>query len=159
MRQVMQAHKKTGRLLATLPSGVSSLHEPCQIEIALKAGKIVSSAIVGQSGSLLTGERAYQELTRLGRLRWTFTSQLSPIIQPEPVPHVLEKHAISLRPRRIVVVEQQEMRPWQRMHRLVYALVDGRRSVADIAKLLSMTPETIEDVLSYLRSIRVIVME
>jgi len=51
------------------------------------------------------------------------------------------------------------MHPWQRMYKLVYALVDGSRSVAEIAKLLSTTPETIEGVLSDLRSIRVIVME
>lgn len=158
MRQVMQAHKKTGRLHTDLPSGVPSLREPCHVEITLEAGNIVSSAIVGSSGSLLTGDRAYYELTRLGRLRWTFTPQSLSLSQPEPAPRALEKHAIS-RPRRIVVVEQWEMRPWRRMHKLVYGLVDGKRSVEEIAKLLSATPETIEDILSDLRSIRVIVME
>ena len=159
MRQVIQAHKKTGRLHADLPSGVSSLREPCHVEIALEAGNIVSSAIIGKSGSLLTGERAYQELALLGRLPWTFTPRSPPTIQPLPVTHALEKPASPLRPRRIVALEQQEMRPWQRMHKLVYALVDGNRSIAEIAKLLSTTPETVEDILNDLRSIRVIVME
>jgi len=158
MRQVMQAHKKTGRLQTDLPSGVSSLREPCHVEIALEAGNIVSSSIVGSSGSLLTGERAYQELTHLGRLRWTFVPQSPSVTQPEPAHRTLVKRAIS-RPRRVVVVEQSQMRPWQRMHKLVYALVDGTRSVEEIAKLLSTTPETIEEILSDLRSIRVIVME
>lgn len=158
MRQVMQAHKKTGRLQTDLPSGVSSLREPCHVEIALEAGEIVSSSIVGRSGSLLTGDRAYQELIHLGRLRWTFVPQSPTVTQPEPAPRALAKYVIP-RPRRIVVVEQREMRPWQRMHKLVYGLSDGTRSVAEIAKLLSTTPETIEEVLSDLRSIQVIEMD
>lgn len=160
MRQVMLAHKKTGRLQADLPSGVPSLREPCHVEIALEAGNIVSSAIIARSGFLLTGEKAYQELTRVGRLSWTFIPQSSLGIRPELVSQALAmQHPPSPRPRRLVVLEPQQMRPWQRTHKLVYGLVDGKRSVAEIAKLLSTTPEAIEEVLSDLRAIRVVAME
>lgn len=159
MRQVMQTHKKTGRLQADLPSGIPSLREPCHVEIALEGGNITSSSIVGKSGSLLTGARAYQELTRVGRLNWTFTPQSPTITQSEPAPPIALAKQPPRRPRRTVVVGQQEMRPWQRIHKLVYGLVDGRRDVEEIAKLLSTSPEVIEDILSDLQSIRVIVME
>lgn len=158
MRQIMQAHKKTGHLHADLPSGVPKLREPCHVEIALEAGNIVSCSIASSRGLLLTGDKAYQELTRLGRLHWTFVLQSLPVTQPGLATHAVEKKAIS-RPRRIVVVEPWQMRLWQRMHKLVYGLADGKRNVTEIAALLSTTPEAIEEVLRDLQSIRVIAME
>jgi hypothetical protein len=158
MRQMMQKYKKTGHLRADLPSGVPGLRESCQVEIALEAGNMVSCSISSNRGRLLTGDKAYQELTRLGRIHWTFVPLLPSVTRPELSPRALEKNVIS-RPRRIVVVGQWQIRSWPPMHKLVYELADGTRSVAEMAELLSATPKAIEEILRDLRSIQIITME
>jgi predicted transcriptional regulator len=59
----------------------------------------------------------------------------------------------------VVVVEQLQMRSWSPIHKLVYGLADGTRSVAEIAEQLSATLKTIEEVLRDLQSIGVIMMQ
>ena len=157
MRQIMQKHKQTGHLHADLPSGVPSLRETCHVEIALKDGKMVSCSIAS-SQHLLTGDKAYKELTRLGRIHWTFVPSSPPVTQPRLPSHSLEKKARS-RPRRIVEVEPWQMRSWPRQHKLVYELTDGTRNVQEIAKLLSTTPKEIEEILIDLQRILVIQIE
>lgn len=158
MRQMMQKYKKTGYLQADLPSGVRGLRDACRVEITLKAGEMVSCSITSSRGPLLTGDKAYQELTRQGRIRWTFVSSSPLATQTGPAVRALEKNMI-LRPRRVVAVEQLQMRTWSPMHKLVYGLADGTRSVAEIAEQLSATPRTIEEVLYSLQSIGVIMMQ
>ncbi len=153
MIQIMQKHKKTGHLHADLPSGVPGLRESCHVEIALEIGNIISCSIAGSGGFTLTGNRAYQELTHSGRIRWTFVPPPSPITQPG-----LTTQTISC-PRRIAVMRQEQMHSWPLMHKQVYGLADGTRSVADIAELLSATPKAIEEILRDLRSICVIAIE
>lgn len=55
------------------------------------------------------------------------------------------------RPRR-VPVPQSQLRSWPASHRAVYALIDGVRSVEQIAALLSRPPATIEQIILELRS-------
>jgi hypothetical protein len=158
MRKIMRTHKKTGYLRADLLSGIPSLRQPCQVEIVLKAGDIVSCSIISNRRQLLTGDKAYQELTRLGQLDWNFVPQLPPAVSSEPAALPAEKKIIAY-PRRIAIVDQWQMRSWHLMHKQVYGLADGKRSVAEIADLLSTTPETIEAILRDLRSVRVIALE
>jgi hypothetical protein len=159
MRQVMQKYKKTGHLHADLPSGVPGMRDFCRVEIALEAGKIVSCSIVSNRGLLITGDKAYQELTRLGRIGWTFVPpSSSPIKQAMPDLHPLEEEGV-LRPRRVAEVGQWQMRTWPHLHKLVYGLADGTKSVVEIAMQLSTQPEAINEVLRDLISINVITME
>jgi hypothetical protein len=158
IQQVMQEHRKTGFLFAELPSGVVGLREACRAEIKIMEGTIASCAIVGNSGRRLAGKEAAQGLARLGRLRWTFTPQQDTAAQPAvsvPVPGDL-----SAFPRRYVVyLDQQQMRNWSRMHRAVFALADGTKSVMKIAEILSTSPDLVEKVLRDLQSIGVITIE
>jgi DNA-binding transcriptional regulator YhcF (GntR family) len=157
MRQMMQKYKKTGYLQADLPSGVRGLRDSCRVEITLKAGEMVSCSITSSRGLLLTGDKAYQELIRQGRIHWTFVSSSPLVTQTSPV-RALEKNTVS-RPHRTITVGQMQMRSWPYMHKLVYGLVDGTKSVAEIAEQLSATPRTIEEVLRDLQSIGVIMMQ
>jgi hypothetical protein len=159
MSQIMLAHKKTGHLYADLPSGLPGLRESCSVTIVLETGKIVSCSIANDRGFLLTGDKAYRELSHLGRLRWTFVTRSLPDTRSGLVARSLEEKMVISRPRRIVAVEQWQMRRWQRMHRLVYRLADGTKSVAEIAILLSTNSEIIEETLRDLGSIGVIVLE
>lgn len=156
--QIMQAHKKTGALHADLPSGVPKLREPCRVEIALEAGNIFSCAIISKRGSLLTGDEAYQKLVHLGRIRWTFVPQQSSVQPSESANRASEKAVVS-HPYRVGVIEQEQIRSWRLMYKMVYGLADGTRNIEEIAALLSTTPEAIEEVLRDLQSMRVIAME
>jgi hypothetical protein len=158
MIQVMQTHKKTGHLQTDLSSGVSGFREPCHVEIALQAGNVISCSITGSQGLLLTGAKAYQELTRQGRLDWTFVPQTQPLTAPAPITDPLTRNTIS-RPRRTTALTQWQMRPWHDMYKHVYSLADGKRSVTEIAVLLSTTPEAIQEVLHDLQSIGVVAIE
>jgi hypothetical protein len=156
IKQVMQEHQKTGTLHADAPSGVAGLREPCRIEISIQAGAIVSCTIVGGSNRRLTGKKAADALSRLGRLYWTFTSPeeaAPPVREPSPV---LQPVALASIPWRTSFLEPQQMHSWSRMHRAAFALADGTRNVAKIAEMLSTSPDVISKILQDLQSLGVI---
>jgi hypothetical protein len=160
IQQVMQEHQKTGFLFAELPSGVVGLRESCRVEIKIMAGSIASCAIVGKSGRRLTGKEAAQGLARLGRLRWTFTPQQEVPALTAPLSPIPGEATVAVFPRRYVVyLDQQQMRTWSRMHRAVFSLADGTKSVVKIAEILSTSPDLVEKVLRELQSIGVIILE
>lgn len=164
IKQVMQEHQKTGLLSAEVPAGLAGLREPCRVEINILAGNIVSCAIVGDSGSFITGNEATQELARLGRIRWTFTPQQRANTQPvpaiaKPMPAVTKPVKVSQFPRRTLQVEQWQIQSWPRLHRTVFALADGTKPVTKIAEMLSTPPDLIERALRDLQSIGAIILE
>jgi hypothetical protein len=150
IKQMMQSYRQTGFLSADVPSGVGSLREPCRIEINIMSGIIASCAIVGRSGRRLTGKEATRELSRLGRLSWTFTPQQEVVTLPE-----LPSEEISL-PCRALLLEQKQMRNFSRFHRAVFALADGTKSSVKIAEMLSTSQDLVDKALSDLQSIGVI---
>lgn len=83
IRQMMQAYQQTGFLSAEVPSGVMSLREPCRIEVDIMSGLITSCTVVGISGQRLAGKKTIQEISRLGRLNWTFTPRSEDVTQPQ----------------------------------------------------------------------------
>jgi hypothetical protein len=159
IQQVMQEHRKTGLLYAEIPSGVVKLRESCRVEIKIVTGAIASCAIVGVSGRRLIGKDATHELARLGRIRWTFTAQQeattpSQATSSGPLPGVPATF-----PRQYTYLSQAQMRTWPRLHRAVFALADGTKSIIKIAEILSVPPDLVEKTLRELQSIGVIIME
>jgi hypothetical protein len=156
IKQVMQEHQKTGYLYADVPAGTAGLPEACRVEIRLQAGKVVSCLLVGSSGNRLTEKESRKRVERMGRLKWTFTPQEEIIQLPDPVPPVPAE--IPVFPRRVISLDQGHTQSWPRLHRMVYALADGTRSVTKIAEVLSVAPEHVESALRDLQAINVIVM-
>lgn len=157
IRQVMQAHQKTGSLHAEMPAGIASLREPCRIEINILAGAIISCNILGTSGRRLTGEKAVQEVFRLGQLNWTFTPQQEVVTRQESPTYVPPE--IFSFPRRIAHLERWQMASLSRLHRTVFALADGTKSAAKIAGILSTSPDLVDKALNDMQSMGIIVME
>jgi hypothetical protein len=156
IQQVMRAHRKTGILYAEVASGVMKLRESCRIEIKIITGDIAACTIVGNSGRYLTGTEATQELVRLGRIRWTFTPQQMGATSIAPI--VPSERDFSPYPRRAASLDQEQMRNWPRLHRSVFALADGTKSIIKIAEVLVVPPEIVNKVLQDLQSIGVITM-
>ena len=157
IQQVMRAHRKTGILYAEAPSGVGKLREACRIEIKIMAGDIASCTVVGNSGRYLTGTEASQGLARLGRIRWTFTPQQGGGTSATPV--IPTQKEVSPYPRRSAYLDQEQMRSWPRLHRSVFALADGSKSIIKIAEVLVVPPEIVNKVLQDLQSIGVITID
>ena len=59
-------------------------------------------------------------------------------------------------PQRIVQAEQSVISTWPRKHRQVFALVDGKRSLGQIADILKLSPAVVEGVVNDLQSLGVI---
>lgn len=162
----MQAYQQTGLLSAEVLSGVGRLREPCRIEINVISGIITSCAVVGSSGRYLTGKEATQELSRLGRLNWTFTPQKEENVTPrreeratpQPTPRNLVPETEYLLPQRIAYLEQSQIRNLPRLHRAVFVLADGTKNTAKIAEILSVSPHIVEKALSDLRAMGVIAL-
>lgn len=155
MKQVMQEHQKTGILYADLPTGSAGINEPCRVEVKIMAGKVASCSIVTGSGRRLTEKESVQKLSRLGQLYWTFVPQQE--VSDRPAFPASAQRVIL--PQRTVYLEQWQMRSWPRLHRSVFALADGTRSVPKIAGILSTSLDLVEKALSDLQSIGVIAME
>lgn len=156
MMQVMQGHRKTGLLYADVPAGTAGIREPCRIEIKLEAGNMVSCFLITESGQRLTQGDAIKRIARFGTLHWDFLPQAAIAPPALPAPRVIPSPENTLFPRRIASVEQWQMQSWPHLHRRIFVLADGTRSLAKIAEILSVPPVSVERVLRDLQSIRVI---
>ena len=150
IKQVMKEHRKTGKLSSETPMGIADIPGPCSIEVILKDGVAVSYFITGSDGHRLAVKEPAQHLARLGHLQWTFTAQdesrARTSISAAP-------SAVSSFPQRTVSLNPGQMRSWTRLHRMVYALADGTKSVERIAAMLSTTPDQVEKALIDLQAI------
>jgi len=59
-------------------------------------------------------------------------------------------------PQRSVQAEQGVISSWPRKHRQIFALVDGKRSVGQIADMLKLHPAVVEEIVNALQSLGVI---
>ena len=158
MMHAMQEHQKTGFLHTDMVLDATGSRESCHIEVKIQEGLLVSCSIVGSSSKhIITGKKAIQALLRLARLKWTFTLQQENVAPSSSFS--AETEEFFLLPRRTVQIRQEHLRTWSRMHRAVFALADGTRSIMKIAEVLSTSPDQVSKTLNALKSIGVIVME
>jgi hypothetical protein len=141
----LASRKQSGELSTTLKRfpGVAS-KGPCQIFIALAEGKMLSSTVQDAVGTVLVdGRFVLAELQKMGQLDWTWlpTRQgntpppsFNPAAQKQPA------NGFSSIPRRTVPLERIERSTLPRKHWQVLMLVDGMRTVAQIAALLTPSP-------------------
>ncbi len=165
--------RKSGELMAILKN-IPGTREQGRVRVTLDKGKIISCSVEGQNGYLAFGENALRLLHSVGELDWTYTPSVSvsPVPQSPSLPvtpqeattanlkTTLESPAITLGayPARLRSVGQQELASWSRLQRSVYSLVDGKKTVADITRILSYQPERITEVLSTMHVARILVL-
>jgi hypothetical protein len=123
------------------------------IEVVVGQGKVLICSIHTATGFTLQGERALEVLQHCGALNWHVSPFLpSPVSPPEEQPTA----PMSLREKpptkRIGVV----MEFWGHEETRVFALVDGKRPVEEIARLLHYTPQHVRDILLELKQQHVI---
>jgi hypothetical protein len=145
---MLQAH------LSSLP-GVSK--GACLAQIILGQGHVWDCKITATRTDtvLLTQKEAYHALERCGDVNWC--------VLPAPVSHAPVRPQATLPPvatdgtfpaktpsLRVSELTPEILAPLSHPYRRVLGLVDGRRSLADIARLLNKEPQEIQQMLTAL---------
>ena len=139
--------------------------EPWLARLYLVEGHVVECHVHSQvdGRKLLSDGEAMHWLARWGQrqLAWSlevFTPRQTtphPVLHPAPA-GLLPPASQVKPPQRIVEAEQGVIRSWPRKHRQIFALVDGTRSVGQIAAMLKAPPAIVEEIVNDLQSLGVI---
>jgi hypothetical protein len=151
MLATLLRRQQSGILSARLPSGKVG-KGPGHIEIVLNRGKVVTCQLT--AGQLdLRGRDALQVIAGLGVLPWAFVASppQSSLARTQPLPAVQLTFEERV-PRRLVTLQGSQLAKLPRPHFQVYAHVDGKRTLGEIANLLRLTPEQIENILGDLQA-------
>jgi len=143
---MLQAH------LSSLP-GVSK--DACLVSLTLGQGRMYSCTITTRAGAVLREhQEAYQAVEQCGDLEWSVV----PIpFSPPPSPQATRSHAgqAVARTALIPILRVKEL-PAETLNRLAHPyrriilLVDGKRTVEEIARLASKTPQEVVHMLNAL---------
>ncbi len=153
MLSTLSRRQLSGNLIADVPRGRVG-KEPAHIKILVDGGKVVSCSL--QSGQIyLTGESALQTIAQLDVIPWLFTTSPKQLVTPStptlvpPVQQLVPIGEVSQTPipKRLGTLQQADLARLPRTHFQVYAYIDGKRTVAEIAQQLRATPRQIERVL------------
>jgi hypothetical protein len=151
--QIMQVHQQTGLLQASVPPKIAGIRESRHVEIAVMTGKVTSCTIKYSNGQQITGKEALDSLISVGRLHWNFVPKANTPRQPLQSTQIQSAKS-SRFPLRLVPLDQNEVRNWPRLHRLVFAMADGTNSIEKMARMLSISPDVIEVVLEDLQKMQ-----
>ena len=113
---------------------------PCHASITLIEGKVISCIVQDQEGRILVdGENALQGLKGMGQLDWDWSTTSLKSVLASPAQTNLPDMS-SIIPRRIVPLEMIDRNTLPRRHWQILLLVDGSRTAARIATILSVSP-------------------
>ncbi len=150
----------SGSLVADVARGRVG-RESAHIEIRVDSGKVVFCSL--QSGRMyLTGDNALQVIAQIEMVPWIFTAvarpkeqqRLLPAQQLVPIEEAPQQQLVPVEkvpqfraPKRLGTLQQTDLARLPRSHFQVYAYIDGRRTVEEIAQQLRATTEQIERIL------------
>ena len=143
---------QSGRLQAILEE-VPGIREPCQATIMLLEGKVASCFLETRRGALVgQGEQVLNLLTGLGTVDWLWEAGPGVALQ---APTRSSTGTLSPIPRRREPLRQQALEACSRLQRRVLGLVDGRRTIQEIASLLAVPPTELERLRAVLRELHI----
>lgn len=155
MLSTLSRRQLSGSLVADVPRGKVG-REPGHVEISVDNGKAVFCTL--QSGqTYVTGEKALQILAQLDIIPWVFTVSPKQALLPLAQSAIPQGGVSQVRiPKRSGTLQQTELARLPRTHFQVYAYIDGKRTVEEIAQQLRATPEQIERVLFDLQTWKIV---
>lgn len=148
---IMESSLQSVLLLSHLPTLPGLARHPGLARIELEQGAVRSCLISGQSGAvLLQGQDAYAVLSRCGDLEWRVIRppDVMEAVRVRPVTGMLERTQWGIPRLRVAFLHREMLASFPRSQRVALALVDGRRSVEEIAYLLSKSPREIQQMLA-----------
>jgi|SRR5712692_560829 len=145
--------------LRALVKRVPGTKEEGLARVMLDKGKIVSCSIESRIETLYSEDDALRLLQAIGELDWIFIPSIPQPSSLSVAPQVLSPSTepileifLTAFPVRLRLVGPQELASWPRLHRSVYNLVDGRKTVEAIAQVLSNRHKRVVEALSILRA-------
>jgi hypothetical protein len=183
--QLLREFRRSGILRTEIPAGLPRLKKPCFVFVELRRGEIVVCYVKDAKGqTLLSGQEAFRAVAAVGKLNWVFDEQIEQegprlpdpyrqsgerlptntgVLRTPPAVPIPQWSANSVQrspiPRRLFELNPADMYAWPRRHRQVYVLIDGTRSVEQIASMLSQPPQLVETVLREIQSTGAITLE
>jgi hypothetical protein len=142
MVEILKPYSLSVLLQAKLSSLPGLSEETCLVRIQMGEGAIFSCTITSEEGVLLQQEAAYAAVERYEDLEWQV--EFAPAGQKEVLPVSIGRRPFASPIPRLRVPLTPTMRATL-SHPSVQALllVDGQRSLEDIARLTSKTPEEV----------------
>jgi hypothetical protein len=153
--ETMKRSPEVVMLQAHLPSLPSVSKDACLVSLIIGQGHMYSCTITAtRTGTVLREQEvAYHTVEQCGDLEWsvgpaprfpTSASQKSVPSQPK----VSGKFVLPIPSLRVPALTNEILQPLAHPYQRVLRLVDGRRSVADIARLLGRQPQEIQQMLA-----------
>lgn len=146
--EAMKASPETVELQTHL--SLPGVKGPCCAHVILRQGQVYACSITTRSGVVLRQhQEAYKIVEQRGDLEW--------ILSPSPLssPQAAQPNAATAASKRTPPVRRSDPSA-ETLNRLAYPyrrvllLVDGKRSVEEIARLASKTPQEVMDILKAL---------
>lgn len=182
---ILKMSRQNGVVHVELPKAKRiEMGEPWRARLHLVEGRVVKCYVHSQVDGrrLLSDDEAMRWLAQWGQceLAWSpevftlYQTAPHPVLRPAPAGllpparHIEPPQRASqpagllpaarqdAPPQRIVQVGQGLLRSWPRKHRQVFALVDGKRSVGQIAAMLKLPRTVVEEIVNDLQSLGVI---
>jgi hypothetical protein len=146
---------RSGRLQATLEA-LPGIKEPCLVSLVLLDGKVSSCFLETHQGMLLAqGERVLTLVAGLGTLDWLWEPQRRTTTLLPGYPGGSIPGKVSSIPQRRDPLRPDLLAACSRIQRRVLGLVDGRRTVQEIALLLAVPSAEIERLQAVLDELQV----
>ncbi|MGH2479916.1 MAG: hypothetical protein ACRDHW_09705, partial [Ktedonobacteraceae bacterium] len=119
-------------------------------------GALRSCMISGPTGVvLLQNQDAYAALVRCGDLEWRviYPADLAASEHAQPMTDALEHTQWGIPRLRVAFLHREMLASFSRSQRVALVLVDGKRSIEEIAHMLSKSPHAIQQMLATLRDL------
>lgn len=155
--QTLATRRESAQLAADLPTGLPRVKSARQAFILLNEGQVLSCTVTDAQGKpLLQGEQALQALF-YETIEWV----VHPYVAEErkEQPPTTDHHLVGVSPspqsappylpRRLLSTVQVG---WTHRQMQIFSLADGQRSIAEIATLLRLPPETVGEIIEQLRN-------
>ena len=144
-------------LQAQLPSLPGISKEACLAQIILGQGRVHSCTITAaKTGTVLREQQeAYHALERCGDLNWSVLlapSLYAPASQKATLPYMVAsgQYTSKIPSLRVKALTPEVLAPLSLPYRRVMMLVDGKRPIEEIARLLNKGPQEVQQMLAAL---------
>ncbi len=147
LAQVLTTHGSTGRVEAKVPDGMKQLPQARHIILKVERGYVMACWLLDQAGTvILQGQAAWRQIEGQGVLPWQLSLELPLPASVRPAHEVMGSERGARVPRRLYAFPSTQ---WTRQQQQVFALVDGRRSLREIAQLVSLDHATVAALLAH----------
>ncbi|HLI90878.1 MAG TPA: hypothetical protein VKV37_19470 [Ktedonobacteraceae bacterium] len=159
LQQIIQQFMYTGVFRAYVTE-TRLLPEEGSIELQAKEGNIIACRFITRQGQVYQWERWETELVRFGILNWEMTTASEAASQgpfpgsgrpASPSPDTVFAYQRAPAPHHTTSLHPSEISRWPMLYRQVYALIDGRRKVSDIAHMLHKSQREVAQIIENLR--------